>query len=104
MGRKSMVLAAAGAVLSLASAPRIVNPCVAASEAQVVDPEGVQTFSGTVVKSGEKYLLDDSANKTSYELDDAEKASGFETKKVKVTGILDAAKKLIHVKTIEATA
>ena len=103
MRRKSVALAAAAAVLSLASAPGIVNPCVAAM-AQVLDPESVQTFRGTVVKSGEKYLLDDSANKTTYELDDTEKASAFETKKVKVTGILDGAKKLIHVKTIEATA
>jgi uncharacterized protein YdeI (BOF family) len=61
-------------------------------------------FSGTVVKSGDHFILSDAANKLSYVLDDAQKASQYEGKKVKVTGTVDVAGNTIHVQTIEEIA
>jgi hypothetical protein len=48
--------------------------------------------------------LSDSASKLAYVLDDAEKASEFVGKKVKVTGTVDVANNTIHVETIQEIA
>jgi hypothetical protein len=56
------------------------------------------------VKKGETFMLSDAANKTSYTLDDAQKASQFEGKKVKVTGTVDMASNTIHVESIQEVA
>ena len=58
------------------------------------------TFTGTVVKSGDDYVLCDSSGET-FKLDDAQRAKSYEGKAVKVTGQLDEQAKLIHVQTIE---
>jgi hypothetical protein len=66
-------------------------------------PDGkapTKTFSGTVVKAGEAYVLRDGAG-TVFKLDDSESARPFEGKAVKVTGQLDEQAMLIHVETIE---
>jgi len=60
-----------------------------------------QTFTGKVTKSGSKYLLKDEATRTSYTLDDQDRAKQFEGKSVKVTGKLDATSNTIVVATIE---
>jgi len=59
------------------------------------------TFTGTIVKDGEQYVLRDSSGSV-YKLDDSSRAQNFEGKSVKVTGRLDVDSKLIHVDTIEA--
>ena len=59
------------------------------------------TFTGTVVKNGEQYMLRDSSGQV-YGLDDSSKAKPFEGKTVKVTGQLDEQAKVIHVQDIEA--
>ena len=56
------------------------------------------------MKDGDNFVLNDAANKTSYMLDDAQKASQYEGKKVKVTGTVDVASNTIHVETIEEAA
>jgi uncharacterized protein YdeI (BOF family) len=61
------------------------------------------TFTGTVVKDGEQYVLRDSSGSV-YKLDDSSRAQTFEGKTVKVTGRLDANSKIIHVDTIQALA
>jgi uncharacterized protein YdeI (BOF family) len=61
------------------------------------------TFTGTVVKDGEQYVLRDSSGSV-YKLDDSSRAQSFEGKTVKVTGKLDADSKIIHVDTIQALA
>jgi len=61
------------------------------------------TFTGTLVKSGNNYVLRTADNVT-YQLDDQDKASKFEGKNVKVTGSLDAATNIIHVQAIELGA
>jgi hypothetical protein len=58
------------------------------------------TFTGTVVKDGEQFLLRDSSGLV-YRLDDSERAKPFEGKAVKVTGQLDAEAKMIHMESIE---
>jgi uncharacterized protein YdeI (BOF family) len=60
------------------------------------------TFTGTIVRNGEQYVLRDSSGKVSG-LDDAERAKPFEGKAVKVTGQLDEQAKVIHVESIEGS-
>jgi uncharacterized protein YdeI (BOF family) len=60
------------------------------------------TFTGTVVKNGEQYMLRDSTGQI-YGLDDSDKAKQFEGKTVKVTGQLDAQAKVIHVQDIQSS-
>lgn len=59
------------------------------------------TFTGTIMKHGDQYVLEDSSGKT-YKLDDSSRAQSFEGKTVKVTGRLDRNSKMIHVDSIEA--
>ena len=47
-----------------------------------------QSFSGTVVKSGDKYVLKDDAGKT-YDIDHQDDVKKFEGKRVRVQGKLD---------------
>jgi Protein of unknown function (DUF5818) len=63
-----------------------------------------KTFSGTINKSGDQFVLSDEAAGSSYKLDDQQTASKYEGKKVKVTGTLDVANNLIHVQAIEEAA
>jgi hypothetical protein len=53
------------------------------------------------VKSGEKFVLKDTASKTTYQLDDQEKAKEYAGKSVKVSGTLDASTSMIRVSNIE---
>ena len=55
-----------------------------------------QTFTGTVVKSGEKFMLQDSSG-TSYDVDKQDALKSLEGKKVNIHGTLDPNGKLIHV-------
>ncbi|HXR76318.1 MAG TPA: DUF5818 domain-containing protein [Bryobacteraceae bacterium] len=67
------------------------------------DQQKTKTFVGKVVKAknGQYALLtDEQAGKGAY-LDDQEKAKQFEGKNVKVTGVLELSKDLIHVVNIE---
>jgi len=67
------------------------------------DSSKTTTFTGTVVKDGEQYVLRDSSGSV-YKLDDSSRAQAFEGKTVKVTGRLDANSKMIHVDSIQALA
>jgi hypothetical protein len=64
-------------------------------------PPEAEAFMGTILRSGENFVLSDSATKTRYTLDDPRKARPFEGKTVKVTGTLDIASNLIHVQAIQ---
>jgi hypothetical protein len=79
------------------------NPTTQQQPMQPDDPNmvAVKTFSGKIVKSGDKLVLSDAANKTTYQLDDQQKAQDFLNKRVKVTGVLDAATGTIKVGAIE---
>jgi uncharacterized protein YdeI (BOF family) len=66
------------------------------SQAQSQEPQG-QTFVGTIVKSGDKYVLQD-ASGTSYDIDHQDLVKKFEGKQVRVNGTLDQEAKMIHMK------
>lgn len=59
-----------------------------------------QTFTGQIMNHDGKYTLHSEDDET-YQLDDQEKAKGFDGKNVKVTGTLDEESMTIHVKEIE---
>jgi hypothetical protein len=65
------------------------------------DAAAVTTFSGKIVKSGDKLVLKDISNKTTYQLDDQSQARDFLNQSVKVTGVLDASTGTIQVSAIE---
>jgi uncharacterized protein YdeI (BOF family) len=104
MNVKNAVLSMAGALLLFTVAPRIASTYSARSYAQQDTAEKIKTFSGTILKNGDKFVLSDRASKIDYVLDDAKKASQFEGRKVKVTGTVDVASNTIHVNEIEEIA
>jgi cytoskeletal protein RodZ len=58
---------------------------------------GTQTFSGTVMKQGDKYVLKDDSGKT-YDIDHQDEVKKFEGKRVRVQGTLDPSTNKIMVK------
>ena len=56
-----------------------------------------QTFAGTIMKLGDKYVLQD-ANGTTYNVDRQDLVKSHEGKKVRINGTLDPDGKTIHVK------
>jgi hypothetical protein len=69
---------------------------------QTQAPAKSSTWTGTIVKDGDRYSLKESSGST-YRLDDSGKAQEFEGRAVKVTGELDDQAKVIHVESIEGT-
>jgi hypothetical protein len=68
------------------------------SQAQSQSPSSSgQVFTGTVVKAGDKYVLQ-SSNGTSYDVDDQAALKKYEGKQVRINGTLDPDGKTIHVK------
>ncbi len=63
-------------------------------------PPAAQTFTGTIVKDGNRCILKVSRNNV-YELDDQEKAKRYEGKQVKIEGTLDAKGTSLHITSIE---
>jgi hypothetical protein len=60
-----------------------------------------KTFTGTILKSGENFVLSESGTKSRYLLDNQDKARPYEGKNVKITGTIDGASNLIHIETIQ---
>jgi uncharacterized protein YdeI (BOF family) len=68
-----------------------------APDSQAQSPSaGTQVFTGTIVKSGDKYVFQDSSGAT-YDIDAQDQVKQFEGKKVRVHGTLDPSGKMIHV-------
>jgi uncharacterized protein YdeI (BOF family) len=61
------------------------------------DPSGSKEFVGTVVKQGDKYMFQDAASGTTYDIDHQDEVKKFDGKKVRVHGTLDPNGKMIHV-------
>ena len=72
-------------------------------EAQKRDSK-FETFTGTIAKKGDQFVLTDDSSKMSYSLDDQQTAEKFAGKKVRVKGILDAVNNTIRVQIIEIVA
>jgi uncharacterized protein YdeI (BOF family) len=66
------------------------------SQAQSQQPQG-QIFAGTVMKSGNKFVLQD-ASGTAYDVDRQDLLKKYEGQKVRINGTLDPDGKTIHVK------
>jgi len=67
----------------------------------------VKEFKGKILKSGGKFVLEESSNGGNYGtylLDDQATAKKYEGQRVVVTGTLDAPHNTIHVRKIEAVA
>ena len=62
---------------------------------------GTKSFTGKVVKVGDKLVLTDATGKMIYKLDDQVKAKEFLNKNVKVTGVLDDSTGMIRVSAID---
>src|SRR3979490_3603039 len=101
MSTKKIVLSVAGALLVLSASPMIGKPATSPTLVQHQSEQPSKTFSGTIIKDGENFVLNDAANKTSYMLDDAQKASPYEGKKVKGTGTVEVASNTINVENHE---
>ena len=101
---KKSILFVAGALLIFSMTPKPSTASPRPSLLQQQAQEKSKIFSGTIIKNGDKFLLSDAANKLSFVLDDSEKASQFEGKRVKVTGTVDTASNVIHVETIQEIA
>jgi uncharacterized protein YdeI (BOF family) len=67
------------------------------SQAQAEQSTGAQSFTGTIVKSGDKYVFQDAASGNTYDIDHQDEVQKFEGKRVKVHGKLDASGKMIHI-------
>ena len=73
----------------------------AAVQSQSNPQEQATTFTGTIAKNGERFVLKDEGGKSWYDLDDQQTAGKFAGKRVRVTGTLDASNNTIRVQTIE---
>ena len=108
----TLLLTALTAALCLASQPNFSqrisgtthNPTTQQQPMQPEDrsPSSVNSFSGKIIRSGNRFVLAASDN-TTYQLDDQQKAQDFFNKSVKVTGSLDASRGTIRVRAIDPT-
>jgi Protein of unknown function (DUF5818) len=94
---------------ALAQSSSSSSPDATAQQQQPMQPDNQnavgtpseKTFNGTIVKSGNKLVLTAADSKTTYQLDDQQKAKDFLNKSVKVTGVLDASTGTIRVSAID---
>jgi hypothetical protein len=78
-----------------------------ASHRRMQEEGQVKEFKGKILKSGGKFVLEESSNGGNYGtylLDDQATAKKYEGQKVVVTGTLDAPHNTIHVRKIETVA
>jgi hypothetical protein len=105
--KRNRLWAAASLSLGLALGTVLFNPVLRAQSqtapAGQEDQQKTQVFVGKIIKVNDgrfALVTDEQAGKGVY-LDDQEKAKGFEGKNVKVTGVLEIAKNLVHVSDIQ---
>jgi uncharacterized protein YdeI (BOF family) len=97
--RKGLIFIATSASLLL-TPPKlaaVAGDPVPATQAQ---PQKSQIFVGTIVKRGDTFLFSDNNGRT-YRIDDAVDASQLVGKRVRIVGVLDTKKNLIHVESIQ---
>jgi DNA mismatch repair ATPase MutL len=64
------------------------------AQSESTPTSAAQSFTGTIVKAGDKYRFQDAATGNTYDIDHQDEVSKYEGKKVKVHGTLDG--KTIH--------
>ena len=77
--------------------PGQTSPSEQAPNAQSGQAAGGQTFTGTIVKQGDKYVLQDTATGKTYDIDHQDIVGQHVGRKVRVTGTLDPDGKTIHI-------
>jgi hypothetical protein len=100
MKRFFLSLAAFGMLFGLMASP-VQSTVVAPHPSQTQAQPEAKTFTGTILKSGENFVLSDTATKARYLLDNQDMARPYEGKSVKVTGTIDVANNMIHIETID---
>ena len=96
-----------GTNLIAQQAPATSQPDNGAQQQQVdtqSQQKSAQSFEGTITKSGDKLVLQDTATQASYQLDDQSKAKQYEGKKVKVMATMDPNTNTLHVVDISPSA
>ncbi|MHB8485602.1 MAG: DUF5818 domain-containing protein [Candidatus Acidiferrales bacterium] len=83
---------------TFAQAPAFVRSVGPQEQAQ---QQPVQKFQGTIVKSKDKYILQDKTSGATYQLDNQDKAKKFAGRDVKVTGTLDPRTNTIQISDIQ---
>jgi uncharacterized protein YdeI (BOF family) len=78
------------------AAPDQTSPTASQPQAAQDQASG-QAFTGTIVKQGDKYMFQDTATGTIYDIDHQDEVKKFEGKKVRVHGTLDPNGKMIRV-------
>jgi hypothetical protein len=89
-----------GGLLSAQQTPSTQTDTTAQQQQQVdtrSEMRSVQTFEGSIAKSGDKLVLQDSATQASYQLDDQVKAKQYEGKKVKVMATMNPNTNTLHI-------
>ena len=66
------------------------------SQKPSAQPTGAQSFTGTIVKANDKYVLQEEASGKTYNIDHQDEVQKFDGKRVKVHGTLDESGKTIH--------
>lgn len=66
------------------------------AQAGAAQAGGAQAFSGTIVKQGDKYMLQDEASGQTYDIDHQDEVQKYAGKRVRVHGTLDPNGKMIH--------
>jgi hypothetical protein len=99
---KRIFLSLAGFItlFGLMAAPVQSSVLATATSQGQAQPES-KTFTGTILKSGESFVLSDSVTKSRYMLDNQDKVRRYVGKHVKITGAVDVGSNTIHVETIE---
>jgi hypothetical protein len=64
-------------------------------------PQDLKTFTGTIAKSGQQFVLREESSKSLFQLDDQQSAEKFAGKRVRVIGVLDDSNNTIRVQSIE---
>lgn len=94
-------------ILSMSSASMLYAQETSKSQprAQTGDQNPAQpqqkAFMGVIVKDGNRMVLQDSASKSRYKVDDETKVQDYVGKQVKIIGSLDATTNVLHVESIE---
>lgn len=60
-----------------------------------------KTFGGKVIRSGDKFELQDGIGESTYEIDDQSQAKAFEGQEVRVTGTVDVMNNMARIVRIE---
>lgn len=77
--------------------PGQTSPSQEAPSTQPGQAPGAQTFTGTIVKAGDKYVLQDTATGKTYDIDHQDIVGQHVGRRVRVTGTLDPDGKTIHI-------